>query len=149
MRYCILYHNLIQLVICRLQTLSLGVWRDEYLVVDFEAFQETRVGLHIADHDTKEIYVLGTARDDKQLHSFYFRTGAIRPLADDGLIVQTSTDAPLDVPWADDIICAMDSTDAYPAVDSQNQITESSTPFAFDEEDFLEVRGFLFTPRTC
>ena len=38
-----------------------GVWRDEYLVIDFEAFQATRAGLHIADHDTKEIYVPGIA----------------------------------------------------------------------------------------
>ena len=74
-----------------------GVWRDEYLVIDFEAFQETQVGLHITDYDTKEIYVPGTAHDDKELLSFPVRTGAIRLLSDDGLIVQTSSDAPPDV----------------------------------------------------
>ena len=47
-----------------------GVWRDEYLVIDFEAFQETRVGLHIADHDTKERSVPGTAHGDTELQSF-------------------------------------------------------------------------------
>ena len=41
-----------------------GIWREEYLVFDFEAFQSIRAGLHIADHDTKEIYVPGTAPDD-------------------------------------------------------------------------------------
>ena len=42
-----------------------GIWGDEYLVIDFEAFQETRVGLHIADQATKEIYFSGIAHGDK------------------------------------------------------------------------------------
>ena len=130
----------------------LGVWRDKYLVIDFEAFQETRVGLHITDHDTKEIYVPGTAHDDKELPSFPVRTGAIRPLSDDGLIVQTSSDALPDVSWAEDIISVMDSTDAHPKVEPAGQIPESSVPAAFDEEDYWEVCGLyvyrVHEPRT-
>ena len=60
-----------------------GIWREEYLVIDFEAFQSIRSGLHIADHDTKEIYVPGTAPDDKDQHSFPVRIGAIRHLPGD------------------------------------------------------------------
>ena len=30
-----------------------GIWREGYVVIDFEAFQSTRSGLHIADHDAK------------------------------------------------------------------------------------------------
>ena len=30
-----------------------GIWRDEYIVIEFDAFQDTRVGLRIADDDTK------------------------------------------------------------------------------------------------
>ena len=43
-----------------------GIWREEYFVFDFKAFQSTRSGLHITNHDTKEIYVPGTAPDDKE-----------------------------------------------------------------------------------
>ena len=113
-----------------------GVWRDEYLVIDFEAFQATRVGLHITDHDTKEIYVRGTAHNDKELHSVSVRTGAIRQLSDDGLTVQTSSDALPDVSCAEDFTSAMDSTDARPIVDPADQIPESSTLAALDEEDY-------------
>ena len=30
-------------------------WRDEYLVIDFKPFQETRAGFHSADHYTKGV----------------------------------------------------------------------------------------------
>ena len=43
-----------------------GIWREEYLVFDFEALQSIRAGLHIADHDAKEIYVPGTAPYDNE-----------------------------------------------------------------------------------
>ena len=52
-----------------------GVWRYEYLVIDFEAFQAIRAG---------------TAPDDKEQPSFPVRAGAIRPLSSDGLTDQTS-----------------------------------------------------------
>ena len=69
----------------------------------------------------------GTAHDGKELPSFPVRTGAIRPLSDDSLTVQTSGDALPDVSWAEDIISVMDSTDAHPIVDPADQIPESST----------------------
>ena len=28
-----------------------GVWRDKYLVIDFDAFRDTRIGLHITEHN--------------------------------------------------------------------------------------------------
>ena len=109
---------------------------DEYLVIDFDAFQETRVGLHIADHDTKGMYVPGAAHGDKELPSFPVRTGAIRPLGADDFTVQTSLDVPLDVPWADDIICVTDSADALPAVDFTGQVDDLSAPVVSDEKDY-------------
>ena len=118
-----------------------GVWRYEYLVIAFEAFQETRVGLHLTYHDTKEIYAPGTAHDDKELPSFFVRTGAVRPLSHDGLVAQTSNDTPPDVSWAEDIVRAMHSIDAHPMVDPADKIPESSTPVASDEEYYWEVRG--------
>ena len=107
-----------------------GVWRDEYLVIDFEVFQATRAGLHIADHDTNEVYVPGTAPNDKEQPSFPVRDGAIRPLSSDGLTAQTSPDS--DVPWAEDIISAMDSHDQPQVLDPTGPVPE----IAPDEEDY-------------
>ena len=91
--------------------------------------------MHIADHDSKEVYVPGAAPDDKEQPSFPVRAGAIRPLSSDGLLVQTSPDS--DVPWAEDIIFAMDSHDQPQVLDPPHPFPES----ALDEEDYLEVRG--------
>ena len=77
------------------------MWRGEYLVLDFEAFQSTRVGVHIADHDANEIYVLGSASDDIEKPSFPVRIGAISPLHGDDMTVYASPDT--DVPWAEDV----------------------------------------------
>ena len=115
-----------------------GIWREEYLVIDFEAFQSIRSGLHIADHDTKEIYVPGTAPDDKERPSFPVRIGAIRPLPGDELTAQSSPDS--DVPWAEDSLSPMDSPDLTPVLDPSDPMP-SSAP---DEEDYLEVRGLYF-----
>ena len=60
--------------------------------------------------------MLGTAHDDKVQPSFPVRAGAIRPLSDDGLIVQTSHDVLPDVSWAEDIISVMDSIDPLQVV---------------------------------
>ena len=115
------------------------ILREVYLVIDFEAFQSIRSGLHIADHDTKEIYVPGTAPDDKELHSFPVRIGAICPLPGDELTVQSSPDS--DVPWAEDILSLMDSLDLDP---NSTPVLDPSDPMlssALDEEDYWEVRG--------
>ena len=112
-----------------------GVWREEYLVIDFEAFQSIRSGLHIADHDTREIYVSGTAPDDKERQSFPLRIGAIRPLPGDELTAQSSPDS--DVPWAEDILSLMDSPD-HTLVLHPSDPMPSPAP---DEEDYWEVRG--------
>ena len=88
------------------------IWRDEYLVFNFAVFQSTRAGLHIADHDAKEIYVPGTAPDDNDKPSFPVRIGAIRPLPGDDLTVHASPDP--EVPWAEDILSLMDSLDLDP-----------------------------------
>ena len=112
-----------------------GVWRVDYLVIDFEAFQETRVVLHITDHDTKEIYVPGTADGDKELHSFPGRAGAIRPLSDDGLIAQTSHDATPDVSWVEDIMSGMDSSDPPQVVDTADPIPAAASEEEEEEEE--------------
>ena len=83
-----------------------GIWREEYLVFDFDAFQSTRSGLHITDHDTNAIYVPGTAPDDKEKASFPVRIGVIYPLPGDDLTVRASPDS--EVPWAEDILSLMD-----------------------------------------
>ena len=108
------------------------------MVIDFEAFQETRIGLHITDYDAKEIYVPGTAHDDKEQHSFPVRVGVIRALSDDGLIDQTSHDALPDVSWAEDIISAMDSFDPHQVVDPAGPIPDIA---AEKDADYFEVRG--------
>ena len=81
-------------------------------MLDFEAFQSTRFGLHIADHDTKEIYVPGTAPDDTEKPSFPVRICGISPLPGDDMTVQASPDT--EVPWAEDVLSLMDSFDLDP-----------------------------------
>ena len=116
-----------------------GVWRDEYLVLDFEAFQSTRVGLHIADHDTKEIYVPGTAPDDTEKPSFPVRIGAISPLHGDDMTVHASPDT--EVPWAEDVLSLLDLPDQDPnSTPTLNPLDPMPSP-ADDQEDYLEVRG--------
>ena len=117
-----------------------GIWRDEYLLIDFEAFQETRVGLHIADHDTKEIYVPGTAHGDKELPSFPVRNGAICSLGNDGLTVRTPLDASDDIPWADDILSAADVADGFNPADNVDVPDGASTRVLPEETYYLEVR---------
>ena len=113
-----------------------AIWGEEYLVFDFEALQSTRAGLHIADHDTKEIYVPGTAPDDNEKPSFPVRIGAIRPLPSDDLTVQASPDP--EVPWAEDILFVMDlDPNATPVLDQPDAVPGTAP----DEDDYLEVRG--------
>ena len=102
--------------------------------------------MHIADHDSKEKYVPGTAHGDKELHSFPVRTGTVRPLGDDDLNVQTSLDVPSDVPWADDVLSAIDAADGVPLAGSVIQSNDVSTRALSDEEYYWEVRG-LFSVR--
>jgi hypothetical protein len=118
---------------------SCGIWREEYLVFDFEAFQSTRSGLHITDHDTKEIYVPGTAPDDTEKPSFPVRIGVISPLPGDDMTVHASPDT--EVPWAEDILSHMDSLDldpnSTPVLGPLDPVPSTVT----DEEDYWEVRG--------
>ena len=89
--------------------------------------------MHIADHDTKEVYVPGTAPDDEEQPSFPVRAGAIRPLSSDELTDQASPD--LDVPWAEDIISSMDSLDERRVLELPDPVPETSS----DEEDYFEL----------
>ena len=90
--------------------------------------------MQFADHDTKEIYVPGTAPDDKERPSFPVRAGAIRQWSSDELTDQTSPD--LDVPWAEDILSYMDFHDQPRVLELPDPVPE----IASDEEDYWEVR---------
>ena len=116
-----------------------GIWRDEYLVLDFDAFQSTRFGLHIADHDIKELYIPGTAPDDTEKHFFHVRIGAISHLPGDDMTVHASPD--IEVPWAEDVLSLLDLPDPDPNGTPTLNPPDPALSSVSDQEDYWEVRG--------
>ena len=102
-----------------------GVWRGEYIVIDFYAFRETRVGLHIADHDNNEIYLPGIAHGDKEKPSFLVRDGATD---------RARLDIPDDMSWAEDIIAEMDASDGLIPGKNADPSTKVLAPDLPDEQ---------------
>ena len=61
-------------------------------------------GLHITEHDTKEVCFHGITTDGNEKQSFHVCESAFRLLGDDGLADRALLDIPDIIQWADDVI---------------------------------------------